>query len=70
VRGRCCWLSVWLRLFLVVCGGVDCVCRACFSGWFCEGAASWVVGTSLDRHLMAVVWGRLGDGTDIKPTES
>ena len=54
----------------MVCGGVDCVCRACFSGWFCEGAASWVVGTSLDRHLMAVVWGRLGDGTDIKPTES
>jgi len=70
VKGRCCWFAIWLRfLFLVVCEGADCVCRACFAGWFCEGAASWVVGASSDRHSMTV-WGGLGDGIDIEPTES
>jgi hypothetical protein len=71
VLRRCCWLTIWLRfLFLVVCGKADCVCRARFAGWLCEGAASWVVGVSSDRHSMAVVWGRLGDGIGIEPTES
>ena len=51
VLRRCCWLTIWpLFLFLVVCGGADCVCRAHFVGWFCEGAASWVVGANSDRH--------------------
>jgi len=29
-----------------------------------------VVGASSLRHSMAVVWGGLGDGLDIEPTES
>ena len=28
----------------------------CCAGWFCGGAASWVVGVSSFRHSMAVVW--------------
>jgi hypothetical protein len=71
VRERCCWLTIWLRLpFLVVCGVADGVCCARYAGWFCEEATSWVVGASADRHSMAVVWGGLGDGIDIEPTES
>ena len=54
----------------MVCGGADCVCRARFTGWFCEGAASWVVGASSDRNSMAAVWGGLGNGIDIEPIES
>ena len=51
----------------MVCGGADCVCRARFTGWFCEGASSWVVGAKSDRHLMAVARGGLGDGINIDP---
>ena len=60
----------------MVCGEGDCVCRARFAGWFCGGAASWVVGAISFRHsiaqpLLAVVWGgRLEDVIDIEPTES
>ena len=71
VLRRCCWLTVWpCFLFLLVYGGADCVCHARFAGWFCGGAASWVVGASSFRHSMAVVWGRLGDGIGMEPTES
>ena len=45
------------------------VCRARCAGWFCGGAASWVVGASSDRHSMAVVWGGLGVGIDTEPSE-
>ena len=54
----------------MVCGGADCVCRAHFAGWFFWGAASWLVGASSFRHSIPVVWGGLGDGIDIEPTES
>ena len=70
-EGRCLWLTIWLHfLFFVVCGGADCVCRACFAGYFCEEATSWVVGARSFRHLMAVVWGGLGEVIGIEPTES
>ena len=46
------------------------LCLPCtFCWWFCEGATSWAVGVSSDRHSMAVVWGGLGDGLDNEPTE-
>jgi hypothetical protein len=51
-------------------GGADCVCRASFAGWFCEGVASWVVGANSDRHSMTAVWGGLGNGIEIEPVES
>ena len=58
VKGRCCWFAIWLRfLFLVVCEGADCVCRACFAGWFCEGAASWVVGQAFNDWCLGRVGG-------------
>ena len=44
------------------------LCLPC-TFWFCEGAASWLVSASSDRHSMAVVWGGLGDGLDNEPTE-
>ena len=57
---RCSWLAIWLHfLFSVVCGGGGCVCHARFAGWFYEGAASWVVGASSDRHSMAAVGGQI-----------
>jgi hypothetical protein len=45
------------------------LCLPC-TFWFCEGAASWLVSASSDRHSMAVVWDGLWDGIDIEPTES
>jgi hypothetical protein len=57
-------------LFRGVCGKVDCVCRARFAGWFCGGAASWVVGASSFRHFIAALFGGLRDGLNIEPIES
>ena len=51
----------------VMCGSR--LCLPC-TFWFCEGAASWLVSASSDRHSMAVVWDGLWDGIDIEPTES
>jgi hypothetical protein len=40
------------------------------AGFVRERQASWVVGASSDKHLMAVACGRLGDGIDNEPIES
>jgi len=43
-------------------------CLAAFSifsgraGWFCWGAASWIVGAGSDVHLMAAVFGGRVEG--------
>ena len=59
---RCCWLTIWQRSFFSGMLGSR-LCLPCtFCWWFCEGATSWAVGVSSDRHSIAVVWGGLGDG--------